>query len=181
MARYLNHIDALKEEYITLQNSTNSATYPSRQYHYYENISYNVDNSIVFVQTLCAVKLVKTSILFIDPNTNAKVYFTDNDIVSIIASIKNPRLKKHILDGLNKVISKQKLETLFFEIGKKPFKMKGVSFAAEFNEIYCKNPADITMNGNDLIALINLILEKERADKNKKKLSETAKKYIGLT
>ena len=62
----------------------------------------------------------------------------------------------------------------------KTFNIKGIPFKEAFNDILCENPADIKINGNDLIALINLILEKERADKNPNKLSITARKYIGL-
>ena len=87
MARYLNHLDSLKEKYITTQNSVDSANYPFTQFHYYQNIEYIVDKTISFSQTLRAVKLVNTAILLIGPETKTKVYFTDDDITSIIAAI----------------------------------------------------------------------------------------------
>ena len=55
----------------------------------------------------------------------------------------------------------------------------GIAFDAKFNDTTCENPADISINGNDFIALINLILEKERTDKDPNKLIRTAKMYIG--
>lgn len=179
MARYLNHLDSLKEKYITEQNSVGSAIYPFTQFHYYQDITYVVDTTISFYQALRAVKLVNTAILFIDPETNAKVYFTDDDITSIIAAIRDPVLKEHIIDGLKNAIAKKGLENISFRIDKKTLNLKGIPFKEAFNETLCENPADINLNGNDLIALINLILEKERADKNPKKLSITATKYIG--
>lgn len=180
MARYLNHLDSLKEKYITEQNSVGSAIYPFTQFYYYQDITYVVDTTISFCQALRAVKLVNTAILFIDPETNAKVYFTDDDITLIIAAITDAGLKDHIINGLKSAIAKKGLDTISFNIDTKTFNIKGIPFEEAFNDILCENPADIKLNGNDLIALINLILEKERADKNPKKLSKTATKYIGL-
>lgn len=180
MARYLNHLDSLKEKYITTQNSVDSANYPFTQFHYYQNIEYIVDKTISFSQTLRAVKLVNTAILLIDPETQTKVYFTDDDITSIIAAITGSGLKDHIINGLKSAIAKKGLDTVSFNIDTKTFNIKGIPFKEAFNDILCENPADIKLNGNDLIALINLILEKERADKDPKKLSKTATKYIGL-
>lgn len=180
MARYLNHLDSLKEKYITSQNSIDYENYPFTQFHYYQDIAYVVDSTISFYQTLRAVKLINTAILFIDPETRAKVYFTDDDITMIIAAIRDSGLKDHIINGLKSAIAKKGLETISFEIDAKTFNLKGIPFKEAFNESLCENPADISMNGNDLIALINLILEKERADNNPRKLSETATKYIGL-
>lgn len=180
MVRYLNHLDLLKEKYIITQNSVGSANYPFTQFYYYQNIEYIADNAISFSQTLRAVKLVNTAILLIDPETQTKVYFTDDDITSIIATIMDEGLKNHIINGLKNAIAKKGLDTISFNLDAKTFKIKGISFKEAFNDIFCENPADIKLNGNDLIALINLILEKERADKNPKKLSKTATKYIGL-
>lgn len=180
MAKYLNHLDSLKDKYITAQNSVGLATYPFTQFHYYQNIEYVVDSTISFFQALRAVKLVNTAILLIDPETQTKVYFTDDDITSIIAAITDTGLKDHIINGLKSVIAKKGLDTISFNIDTKAFNIKGIPFKEAFNDILCENPADIKLNGNDLIALINLILEKERADKDPKKLSKTATKYIGL-
>ena len=180
MARYLNHLDSLKEKYIATQNTANSADYPFTQFHYYQSIAYVVDNSISFCQTLRAVKLVNTAILYVDPETQAKIYFTDDDITSIIAAITDRDLKEHIISGLRNAIAKKGLDTISFNLAAKAFNIKGIQFKEAFNTILCENPADIRLNGNDLIALINLILEKERADKNPNKLSKTATKYIGL-
>ena len=181
MARYLNHLDSLKEKYITTQNSVGAAIYPFTQFHYYQNIEYIVDNTVSFAQTLRAVKLINTAILLVDPEAQTKVYFTDEDITTIIAKITDAGLKDHIIDGLKNAIAKKGLDTISLDIGTKTFNIKGIPFKETFNEILCDNPADIKLNGNDLIALINLILEKERADKNPNKLSKTAAKYIGQT
>lgn len=179
MVKYLNHLDSLKEKYIAEQNAIGSANYQSKQFHYYQDIVYVVDTSISFCQTLRAVKLINTAILFFDPDSNTKVYFTDFDIASIIALIEDYELKEHIIKGLKNVIAKKGLDTISFKVGTKIFSLKGIPFNATFNESFCINPADICINGNDLIALINLVLEKERADRNPKKRFETAAKYIG--
>lgn len=180
MAGYLDHLDSLKEKYITAQNSTGFGNFPFAQFHYYQNIDCIVDSTISFSQTLRAVKLVNTAILLIDPKTQTKVYFTDDDITSIIAAITDAGLKDHIISGLKSAIAKKGLDTISFNIDKKTFNIEGIPFKEAFNDILCENPADIKLNGNDLIALINLILEKERVDKTPKKLSKTATKYIGL-
>lgn len=179
MARYLNHLDSLKEKYIIAQNSVGSAYYPFTQFYYYQDIEYVVDSAISFYQALRTVKLVNTAILFIDPETQAKVYFTDDDIALIITAICDAELKDHIISGLKNAIAKKGLETISFKIDTKTLNLKGIPFKEAFNGILCDNPADIKLNGNDLIALVNLILEKERADKSPQKLSKTATKYIG--
>ena len=97
----------------------------------------------------------------------------------MIKKIKDEALRTHIVSSLQKMIDRKKLSTLIFSIQNKTFKIKGIAFDAKFNNIICENPADIRINGNDLIALINLILEKERTDKDPNKLVKTSKMYIG--
>ncbi len=179
MARYLNYLDTLKERYIKTQNQVGIVNYPYPQFHFYQDVTYTVDKVIHFRQPLRTVKLVNTAVLFCAADT--KVYFTDNDIAAIIALIDDSVLKEHIISYLNKAIAKKGLETVSFLIQAKSFSIKGIPFNEKFNDITCENPADIDMNGNDLIALINLVLEKERADKNPKKLEYTAKKYMGVS
>lgn len=180
MARYLDYLDTLKTKFISEQTAASTSNYPFAQFYYYQDIVYTVDPGVAFMQTLCAVKLINTAVLFVDQETDTKVYFTDNDIASIIASINDPGLKEHIKSGLKKVIDEKCLASVAFIMGEKTFDLEGIQFKQDFNEICCENPADINMNGNDLIALINCILEKDRADKNPRKVSRTAKKYLGL-
>lgn len=179
MPNYLQTMDKLKASYIDKKNSEGGANYPFTQYHYYEQISYAVAEEIHFEQLLVAVKLAKTTILFIDPTTKIKVYLSDYDIAWMIKKIKDEALRTHIVSSLQKMIDRKKLSTLIFSIQNKTFKIKGIAFDAKFNNIICENPADIRINGNDLIALINLILEKERTDKDPNKLVKTSKMYIG--
>lgn len=178
MPNYLQTMDALKTKFIESQNSMNTAKYPFMQYHYYEKIEYFVDKEIEFKQLLFAVKLVKTTILFVDPQTQIKVYLSDNDIANMINHLSDDSLKKHIVSFLQKIIDGKKLRKLEFSIHGKTFRISGIPFDVKYNEIICNNPADTKINGNDFIAMINLVLEKERADTNPNKLKQTAKKYI---
>ena len=179
MATYLNYLDTLKEEYIQSQVKSNFVNYPLKQFHFYQDIAYVVSEDISFCQGLQAVKLANTAILLVDCNTNSRVYFTDADICSIIASINDYKLKEYIVKHLSNIISGNDLDILSFNIKEKSFEIKGIPFNTDFNHVTCKNPADINMNGNDLIALINLILEKDRTDRDLKKSIKTATKYIG--
>ena len=179
MANYLQTMDKLKAKFIDEKNSEGEANYPFFQYHYYERVNYTVEEGIQFKQLLLAVKLAKTTILFLDPQTKTKVYLSDFNIAWMIKNLKDDSLRKHIVSSLQKVIDKKRLSTLTFTIQDKKFKIKGISFDAKFNDSICENPADIKINGNDFIALINLILEKERTDKDPNKLISTARMYIG--
>ena len=179
MSNYLQTMDKLKSEYIDKKTSEGEASYPFFQYHYYERVNYTVEEGIQFKQLLLAVKLAKTTILFVDPKTKIKVYLSDFNIAWMIKQLKDESLRTHIVSSLQKVIGGEKLGTLTFTIQDKKFKTKGISFDAKFNDSICENPADITINGNDFIALINLILEKERTDKDPNKLIRTARMYIG--
>lgn len=180
MSNYLEAMDMLKLSFIDSHNIEGARSYPFGQYHYYEQIIFSAENSIRFEQQLFAVKLVYTTILFIDSQTGIKLYLSDRDIANMIKGIEHEALRNHIVSFLQKVIDGKKLSTLVFSIQEKTFKIKGIPFDARFNDYYCENPADIRLNGNDFIALINLILEKERTDTNPGKLADTAKYYIGL-
>lgn len=179
MPNYLQAMDKLKSKYIDKKKRESEITYPFFQFHYYEQINYEVEEGIQFMQPLVAVKVARTTILFVDPQTKTKVYFSDSDIAWMIKNIRDEGLRIHILSSLQKAIDGKKLSTLTFSIQNKKFRIKGIAFDAKFNDITCENPADIKINGNDFIALINLILEKERTDKNPNKLIRTAKMYIG--
>ncbi len=181
MTRYLDYLDSLKDKYIRAQNAIGQDIYPSTQFYYYEDITYEVEAGIRFCQSLKAVKLAKTAIVLVDLNACKKVYFSDDDIISIIETSTNEGLKSHIIMWLKKVVNKKGLFTLTFHIHERTFNLKGIPFDEKFNDVLCDNPADIDMNGNDLIALINLVLEKERTDKTRNKLIKTAKKYLGLS
>lgn len=180
MANYLLTMDKLKAKYIDMQKLKNEDSYPFSQYYYYEQVSFTAEEGVQFKQWLFAVKLAKTTILFVDKQTGTKVYLSDFDIANMIKRIGDKALKTHIISSIQKVINGKKLDTLVFAIQKKTFKVKGIAFDIRFNDIICENPADININGNDFIALINLILEKERTDTNPNKLTNTAKLYIGL-
>lgn len=179
MANYLKTMDKLKLTYIETKKQENKDNYSFTQYHYYSPVNFSAEEGVVFNHQIVAVKLAKTTILLIDPKTEIKVYLSDYDIARMIRDLNNEELKKHIVSSLQKVIAGKKLRILTFSIQEKTFKIKGIAFEPKFNDIICKNPADTEINGNDFIALINLILEKERTDTNPKKLVETARLYIG--
>lgn len=179
---YLTYLDKLKKEYIQEKRllAPPELLYLPSQFYYYQPLVYCAPDGIIFRQALLATKLKKNAILFFDTTNNTKVYFTDKDISAIIFSIDNRILKDHIVGFLKKFIEGKKLENISFIIAKKTFTISGIPFASEFNVLRCENPADIDLNGNDLIALINLILEKERIDKDPNKQKKTAEKYISF-
>lgn len=178
MASFLLHMDKLKDQYIKNKSQQENTVYPYAQFYYYQDIKYATVAEISFHQSLCAVKLINTAIVFIDPQKRTKVYFTDKDIRRIISWLDNEAFKNHIYEFLQKAIDGKELSTLTFTLESKSFKIKGIPFKTEFNDIICANPADIDINGNDLIALINLILEKERTDNDENKLANTARYYM---
>ena len=179
MDNYLKLMDSLKKKYITRKKHEGIATYPFYQFHYYEKVQYIVEKDICFNQNLLAVKLSKTTILFVDPDTGIKVYLSDEDIASMINIMPDNPLRNHIISGLQNIIDKNELPAVTFEIAGTPFNINGISFDPQFNNIICENPADISLNGNDFIALINLILEKEKTDRRTWKLRRTAELYLG--
>lgn len=158
IVNYLTYLDKLKKEYIQEKRSLAppELIYLPSQFYYYQPLFYCVPGDIIFRQALLATKLQKNAILFYDTINNTKVYFTDKDVSAIIFSIGNRKLKDHIVGFLKKVIEGEKLENISFIIAKKTFTISGIPFAPEFNVLRCENPAGIDLNGNDLIALINL-------------------------
>ena len=179
MASYLLYMDKLKDNYLKTIPQQDNISYTYVQFHYYQDVTYVTTEEIVFHQALCAMKLGNTAIVFVDRYKTTKVYFSDKDIRAIVSHIADSKLKKHITTYLQKIIDCKRLRILSFALGTKTFKIKGIPFKAEFNNVECQNPADIDINGNDLIGLINLILEKERMDKRPNKLANTAKYYMG--
>ena len=178
MASYLLYMDMLKDNYLKTISQQDNVSYTYAQFHYYQDIKYVTPEEITFHQSLCAVKLSNTAIVFVDQQKATKVYFTDKDIKVIVSQLSNESLKNHIYAFLQKAINGKGLSTLTFALESKTFKIKGIPFDSAFNNVVCKNPADIDINGNDLVGLINLILEKERTDKRKDKLANTARFYM---
>ncbi len=178
MEGYLTYLNSLKGKYIETRSSNDIATYVYAQFHYYQGIKYDTTEEILFWKSLYAVKLINTSIVFVDQYKSTRVYFTDRDIRAIVVQISDQSLKDHIIDYLNKAIKGKGLSTVRFTLGSKTFKIKGIPFKSEFNSVACENPADIDINGNDIIGLINLVLEKDRADKSPHKLAKTARFYM---
>jgi len=178
MSNYLELMDELKDTYIKEHTGQPNVKYSLAQYRYYEAIEYNVPQDVWFEQQLVAAKIIKTTILFWNPETNIKVYLSDEDINTMIKAMPDDDLKAHIISSIQKMLDKTQSDTVTFKIRENSYKVKGIVFDSRFNEILCKNPADIRMNGNDLIALINLIIEKERFDRNHKKWMKTAAFYI---
>ncbi len=178
MGNYLLQMDKDKSEFIK-KNNSNEEVYLNKELYFYQPIIFDLDK-IKFSNGFYAVKIKKTTIILHDQINNIKVHFSDKDVNFIIKKTKvNQKkfydyLEKNILN----LISNKDLNEIKFTLGKTQFKFWGIAFSEEFNSVQCQNPADIQLNGNDLIGLLNLIAEKERTDTNKEKLKNTFEYYI---
>lgn len=179
MDSYLDYLDEQKKQYIEARRQDPSASYIYAQFYFYQDVRFVTKDTILFCQALQAVKLTLTAIVFVSPDGGSRVYFSDEHIRWIIQSMDDDSLKRYLVGYLEKIRSRRKLEPVSFQINGKLFTIEGIPFQEEFNHTLCKNPGDIQMNGNDLIALLNLIFEKERIDTTPDKPAATAAKYLG--
>ena len=178
MDNFLTYMDAERALFID-RKQTGKCKYKNDKTYFYRAIRFSGSRRVSFKQQIYAVKVRKTAILYIDQDKRTGVYFTDEDIQKIIADLDDSYLKKHILCYLEKVVKKEELPVIKFRLSRKSFAISGIPFDPSFNCILCKNPADILLNGNDLIAMINLILEKDRTDLDREKVTRTAAQYSG--
>lgn len=179
MSNYLTVMDNNKLKYINYEKAEFSII--DKEFYYYEQL--NFDTSVKFNCDFFAVKVKKTTIVLIDKSTLIKVHLSDKDIQSIIQDINvydhefYKYLKKYITKIINNTIDSQ----ITYKMNSWSFTTKGIPFSAKFNDIICQNPADIDMNGNDLIGLLNLIIVKERTDLDSQKVIRTCNYYLNKT
>lgn len=141
-----------------------------------------VAEGIDFNNVFLAVKVYKTTIVLFNHANGIRVHFSDEDIRAIVQSLKvnNPDFHNYLSLYIENIISKKDLSDITFRLNARDFIIRGIPFERTFSEILCNNPADITLNGNDLIGLINLIIEKERTDKDINKVTNTCKYFLGV-
>ena len=106
MSNYLELMDELKDTYIKEHTGQPNVKYSLAQYRYYEAIEYNVPQDVWFEQQLVAAKIIKTTILFWNPETNIKVYLSDEDINTKIKAMPDDDLKAHIISSIQKMLDK---------------------------------------------------------------------------
>lgn len=175
MDNYLTEMDTKKLKF--LNKTKRSLKLIDKEVYYYERLEFATD--VKFNCRFYAVKVKRTTILLIDNTTKIKVHFSDDDIHDIIQNlkIKQHDFFKYLELYINKITSKKIKNQVSYEISGKNFVFKGIPFAKDFNNVICPNAADIKMNGNDLIGLLNLIIEKERTADHKK-VVETCNFYM---
>lgn len=151
------------------------------QSYLYKEIEFQTNSSIEFGCLFYAVKVYKTTVILQDNNT-IKAYFSDGALKSILSKLKknNPEFYNYLKVSLGKVANKEFVSDIQFLLDEESYTINGIPFENKYNNVLCDNPADIEMTGNDLIGLLNLIFEKERADRNKTKVIDTYKKYFSI-
>lgn len=175
MNNYLTEMDTKKLEFIN--RPKRSLKLIDKEVYYYEHLEFVTD--VKFNCKFYAVKVKKTTIILIDNKTKIKVHLSDYDIRDIIQYLKIEQndFFKHLELYLIKIMSKKIRNKVSYKISGKKFEFKGIPFSKDFNNVICQNAADIKMNGNDLIGLLNLVIEKERTV-NFEKVMKTCNLYL---
>ena len=180
MKNYLFAMDAFKRTFWASKDAS-LGSYFWNEFYYYVPLSFVADG-ICFNLKFFAVKIKHTTIVLLDQAHDRRIHFSDYDIRYIIHLLKssNPDFHNFLSLNLENIINKRDLCDITFKLNEKEFFINGIPFSLDFNDILCKNPADIELNGNDLIGLINLIIEKERIDDDINKVNNTCKYYLGV-
>lgn len=179
MKNYLFEMDDCMRAFLE-STGTAPGTYIRGEFYYYMPLFF-VEEGIRFNFEFFAVKIRKTTIVLVDKAHGRRIHFSDTDIRNILYFLKSsiPDFHKVLSMRLGHIISKTDLCDITFKLNEKDFVINGIPFLPEYSKILCKNPADIDLNGNDLIGLINLIIEKERTDKDKSKVESTCRYFLG--
>ena len=175
MDNYLTEMDAKKLEFIN--KPKRSLKLIDKEVYYYELLEFVTD--VKFNCKFYAVKVKKTTIILVDNKTKIKVHLSDYDIRDIIQYLKVEQndFFKHLELYLIKIMSEKIRNKVSYKISGKKFEFKGIPFSKDFNNVICQNVSDIEMNGNDLIGLLNLVIEKERTV-NFEKVMKTCNLYL---
>ncbi len=175
MDNYLTEMDTKKLEFIN--KPKRSLNLIDKEVYYYEQLNFVTD--VKFNCEFYAVKVKKTTVVLVDNKTKIKVHFSDDDIHDIIQDLKIEKNEffKYLELYLKKIISRRIRDKVFYKICGKNFEFKGIPFSKDFNNVICQNAADIKMNGNDLIGLLNLVIVKERTV-NFEKVKKTCNLYL---
>ncbi len=180
LSNYLAEMDKGIKEFIGSKINT-PVLYVRGEIYYYKSIDFIVDK-VEFNCFFVAAKIKKTTILLIDKASKARVYLSDYDIRCILNLIKqtNGDFYGYLKDYFEKIIINKDLYNISFKLNEKIFNILGIPFSENYSSMLCRNPADIKLNGNDLIGLLNLIVEKERTDNDKAKVRKTCEYYLGI-
>lgn len=160
-----------------LDDNNDNIVYPNSEYYFYLPLECS-DSKIKIKSKFFAVKNYKTTILIEEQLSKIRVHFTDDDITKIIHSIKikHRDFYKYLESESQKLLDNSSTSKICFRLSEMDFEISGIAFNEQFNDLVIDNPADIELYANELIFIYDLILEKERLDKDKRKPIEFIKK-----
>lgn len=175
---YLLYMDEEKKNFID-ENKDNLVK-PFSEYFFYLPIEC-LDKRIKIESKFVAVKTYKTTILIEveEKELKIKVHFTDDDITNIVNSIHdnyNTEFYEYLKHEIKKLLNNTSDSKISFTLGDTEFNVYGIAFNERFNDLVIENPAGIKLFANEFIFIYDLILEKERIDKDKNKPIEFIQK-----
>lgn len=178
MGHYLKEMDrGLK--FLLAEHKESDIRYINGEVYFSKQIEFEKNSDIIFCCSFFAVKVYKTTIILQDKN-KIKAYFTDVDMKNILTMLKESHVElyNYLRECSEKIAYKKHINDISFCLNEKKFIINGIPFNSIYNDVFCENPADILLTGNDLIGLLSLIFEKELFDKNPEKVINTYKFYF---
>ena len=169
-------MDKRKSDFLT----NNNDIYLSSEYYYYLPIV--IQDTRKKYSEFFAVKNYKTTIIIKEKSTGIKVHYSDNDIVEIIKMINedNIDLYSYLFNQAKDLLNKTSIKKMSFKLDDKLFMIDGIELSTQFNDIKCRNSADIELYANEFVALFNLIYEKEKTDSNPSKADNFIKMAFAI-
>lgn len=171
---FIRYIDCLRHEYV-LRNNINDYY----NFYFYKNIKvigeYNIENEILIL------KRFRTAILIRCKESGIKLYLSDFDIINIIVNLINDYTQygMDLISQMEKLVFGEGDKIIFIvDEEDEEFELNGINFIDK--NIKINTHADIDININEFILVINLILEKERISGDDV-LEGTLGKYILLS
>ncbi|MBX9179685.1 MAG: hypothetical protein ACLT0R_09280 [Paraclostridium sordellii] len=173
---FIRYIDDLRNEYVLSMNINDYYNF-----YFYKNIKvvgeYNIENEILVLKRFRAAILIRCK------ESGIKLYLSDFDIIDIIVNLINEHTQygMDLISRMEKLISGEGSKIIFMIEDKKEekeFELNGINFIDE--NIKINTHADIVININEFILVMNLILEKERVSGDEV-VEGTLGKYILLS
>ena len=175
---FIKEIEKSKKQYVEANSILNE-----NKFYYYMDIKFSDEIDAILSQTFKILKKGDTTqIIMVDKSSGIKTYLSDFDIINILVEECDIHtdVVKEVLRDLVELI-KGNSEELSFAINQvQSYDIKGIPLK-ESTEMLIDIYTDITINLNDLIILINLVIEKERYSSKPQNLEGTLVKIIILT
>lgn len=146
-----------------------------------EELLYPLYNKNVFSVKFILRKKTDTSILLtrlFDDNKKLILYFDEFNIIKTLIHLgdNNEKTYKHIYDSFIMNLNDEDLQVTSFKFNDENYEINGIAYIDDF-EIF-NTFADVEINSNDFICLLNLIIEKEKLNKSKHEGKSTICKYM---